>query len=73
MAEEHLAKPFQRYIVCWYRITLSLLGGDLRFYWVRVTVRVRVMVWDRLMALGNSELQLFASVSSTGAITTTHG
>ena len=20
------------YIVCWYRITLSLLGGDLRFY-----------------------------------------
>ena len=22
------------YIVCWYRITLSLLGGDLRFYLV---------------------------------------
>ena len=32
MPEEHLARPFQRYIVCWYRITLSLLGGDLRFY-----------------------------------------
>jgi len=32
MSEEHLARPFQRYIVCWYRITLSLLGGDLQFY-----------------------------------------
>ena len=32
MSEEHLARPFQRYIICWYRITLSLLGGDLRFY-----------------------------------------
>jgi len=32
MSEEHLARPFQRCIVCWYRITLSLLGGDLRFY-----------------------------------------
>jgi len=38
MSEEHLARPFQRYIVCWYRITLSLLGGDLRFYRVMVGV-----------------------------------
>jgi len=34
MSEEHLARPFQRYIVCYYRITLSLLCGDLRFYLV---------------------------------------
>jgi len=33
MSDQHLARPFQRYIVTsWYRITLSLLGGDLRFY-----------------------------------------
>ena len=32
MSEKHLARPFQWFIVCWYWITLSLLGGDLRFY-----------------------------------------
>jgi len=31
MSEQHLARPFQRYVVCRYRKTLFLLGGDLRF------------------------------------------
>ena len=41
--EQHLARPFQRCIICWNRIMLSLLGGDLRFCQSGVSVRVRVM------------------------------